>query len=632
MASTCTLDGDDSENAEDEVIEQELIDLTLDDSDHIHHNVILDREQVISRLDLPNGSIRAGDFVQVEVTTLGSFKIQFVLVKVILINQNRQTVVRGLPITRTRWMLGKLPRKLNEVCIICHFNRPPDMLQQTPALIDIAPSSIAGKRSFIMTNDIYPKHNPKQTAFRDLGDQAARLKAIEDYGILVCRWKLEVYKLKPSLSSKHFEEVIRRIAPEEVQVDRYRADENELRTMWRGRTVKGGSWRPANYSPCRKDKAHRHPETRAKRQQYTLFDSFCGAGGVSCGAQMAGFHVQYGVDKCPDVWDTYQNNFPKASLHMGSIDDWIQETADSWVKTDVLHLSPPCQPFSPAHTREAAHDDENRFALMGCYALIDKVRPRITTLEQTFGITHDRHGEYMRALINDFTAQGFSLRWKVVRLATWGSAQDRKRLILIAAAPGERLPNFPSPSHSENGTGGLKRFNTVAQVLDQVCVGDDLHDLEGVRHHDPPKRPFPGDRLAGTVTTSPGGFYYPDGTRDLTLREYASLQGFPRHHTFFGTRTAILRQIGNAFPPNTVRHLYKHIEKWLLEQDGLREYEPLASEVVVLNECTIPRNPLAQRHEHMSSQGRTQVKDISEAKIIDIGEQENDLLIDLTSF
>ncbi len=36
-----------------------------------------------------------------------------------------------------------------------------------------------------------------------------------------------------------------------------------------------------------------------------------------------------------------------------------------------------------------------------------------------------------------------------------------------------------------------------------------------------------------------------------------------------GTKTKIRRQIGNAFPPNTVYVLYKHLHEWLLRQDNV---------------------------------------------------------------
>lgn len=196
------------------------------------------------------------------------------------------------------------------------------------------------------------------------------------------------------------------------------------------------------------------------------------------------------------------------------------------------------------------------------------------TLEQTFGITHEKHIGHFWALIRDFTDLGYSVRWSIVRLCTWGSPQDRKRLILIAAAPGERLPPLPRPTHSENGDRqrGIKRFNTVARTIARVHPGDDLHNLDSVNYFHPRRAAYNADRLGYTITTGGSMSHYPDGTRDFTLRELACLQGFPKEHRFFGTKTKIKRQIGNAFPSNTVTLLYKHLHAWLLKEDNAREY------------------------------------------------------------
>ncbi|KAK0387934.1 hypothetical protein NLU13_4179 [Sarocladium strictum] len=591
VASSCTLLGDEN----DEIIETDLIDLTSDQSDDGNHQILLEGEVAVSHLEVQNESIHIGDCIQVADTMLGKYKVNFVLVKAILRNNRGQKVARGTAFARTRCMHGKLPKKLNELCMILHFSGPSLRAQETPAFIDIPPHSIDGKRALIMTNALYPLHNPKQSTFLGFGDQATRMIAIEEHGTLVCRWKLELHLLSTGRESKVCEEVFSRLLPQEISERMYGADETEIRKAWRGETLRGGSWSP-HHRRQSAVQSHTGENQRCRGQQYTLFDSFSCAGGVSRGASLAGFRVQYAVDKSPDVWETYQSNFPGCSLHRGSVDDFFRTVGTRQTKVDVLHLSPPCQPFSPAHTHAAAHDDENMFALMSCFSLLRITRPRIVTLEQTFGISHERHGEYLRTLINDFTSLGFSLRWKIVRLATWGSAQDRKRLVLVASAPGERLPPFPDPSHSDDDSQGLKPFNTIAKVLSQVVVGDDHHDLRGVRHHDPPKAPYPADRLSGTITTSPSGLYFPDGTRDLTVREYAALQGFPKHHTFFGTRTSILRQIGNAFPPNTVRHLYKHIESWLIEQDGMTAYRPRDDEVVDV-EIERPRHIQEQRRQ-----------------------------------
>ncbi|GKU00010.1 dna (cytosine-5-)-methyltransferase [Fusarium langsethiae] len=298
-----------------------------------------------------------------------------------------------------------------------------------------------------------------------------------------------------------------------------------------------------------------------------MFDSCSGAGGVSRGALMAGFKIQYAIDKAPEVWNTYETNFPDTKFFRMPLDEFISEPDVAHKRVDVLHFSPPCQFFSPAHTHASVHDDDNIAALFGCNELLQKLRPRIVTVEQTFGLTHDRHGNYFNGLLHDFTQWNYSFRWKVVKLCTWGAAQDRKRLIIIAAAPGERLPPLPMPTHGEEA--GLLPYNTIGKALRGIRIGDDLHDPDRVHHFNPPRAPYNSERLAGTITTRGGDVYYPDGSRKLTLREFASLQGFPRWHLFIGNITSIKRQIGNAFPPVTVRVLYKHIEQWLLKEDGM---------------------------------------------------------------
>lgn len=214
------------------------------------------------------------------------------------------------------------------------------------------------------------------------------------------------------------------------------------------------------------------------------------------------------------------------------------------------------------------------------------MRPRLVTLEQTFGITHDRHAGYLWALVGDMTDQGYSVRWKVVRLCTWGLAQDRKRLIMIAAAPGERLPPFPEPTHAQvtDMQSGVRKFTTIHDEISRVTIGDDLHNLHHVKKLSPRKAPYDPNRLAGTITTSGSTSYHPSGKRAFTLREYACLQGFPKLHRFKGTSTAIKRQIGNAFPPNTVEMLYRHLQKWLLEQDNIDPNENGMSDVIVIDD------------------------------------------------
>lgn len=411
------------------------------------------------------------------------------------------------------------------------------------------------------------------------------------------------------------EESLVRLNADDIQDARYRMSEDVLRNRWRGTTMKGGSGvsprhTTENYIDIENSGSKR--SNRFSGQKYTLFDSCSGAGGVSRGAQMAGFKIEYAIDKAREVWETYQTNFPDTKLFQMSLGEFLSTIDTVHMRVDILHFSPPCQFFSPAHTHAAAHDDENIFALFGCNQLLKNLRPRIVTVEQTFGLTHDQHCHYFHTLLGDFTQFGYSYRWKIVRLCTWGAAQERKRLIIIAAAPGERLPPFPEATHSQGGTGGLRPLNSIRKALRGIRPGDDLHDLDNVRHFNPPRAAYDADRLAGTITTRGSDLYHPDGERNLTLREFASLQGFPKSHQFFGTTTSIRRQIGNAFPPNTVSVLYKFIEEWLLKQDGISPHDPCNNVVLIDDESD-------KRVVDLDTPGRTGVRlspDIEEVFVI----------------
>lgn len=560
--------GRDSKNAGGHVFESvapdEIIDLTFENSAKTGYS--------LEQGEFPLASIRAndellcaGDCVEIESLTLGQYKVSLLMIELITQDRGGDTSIRGLPIARNLDLLGKLPKKANEVCRILQY----DDSESKPNLVRVSKIDIVKKRKLVFTNGIYPRHCS--------GNH------------LVCRWDFKVYTITKARSSRPVEEVLQRTQASDVQSQHFQADE-VLCQAWRGGRVAGGSWlgdsrRAFPVGTVDLDveldgpdnPTHpTHPTHRQPGQKYTVFDSFSGAGGVSRGAQMGGFKVTHAVDMAEEVWATYRTNFRDVMLYKSRIDEFIVQARTQHIRVDVLHLSPPCQYFSPAHTHPSAHDDKNIFALYSCNALINKVRPRLITVEQTFGILQERHQHYFRGFINDFTQYGYSVRWKVVRLCTWGLAQDRKRLIMIAAAPGEKLPPFPTPTHSETGhRHSLRPFTTIRKALSGVRRGDNLHNLDTVRRHEPRKPSYDPDRLSGTLTTGGAELPFFNGRRDFTLREMATLQGFPKYHRFEGTKTSVKRQIGNAFAPNTVKVLYQHLEGWLLKQDDVLPYQAI---------------------------------------------------------
>lgn len=76
------------------------------------------------------------------------------------------------------------------------------------------------------------------------------------------------------------------------------------------------------------------------------------------------------------------------------------------------------------------------------------------------------------------------------------------------------------------------------------------------------------DRPAPTITTrfdtpAAGRFTHPVCDRTLTPREAARIQSFPDSYRFYGTRTSVCKQIGNAVPPKIAYFLARFIENAL---------------------------------------------------------------------
>lgn len=173
-------------------------------------------------------------------------------------------------------------------------------------------------------------------------------------------------------------------------------------------------------------------DSRKSREpsKYTFGDCFCGGGGMSRGALMAGLDVQWGFDSNPHACDTYVSNFPLAKTYL----NWAHEISGliGSFKVDICHLSPPCQFFSPAHTVMGKDDEMNVASLFAIQELLKKAQPRICTLEQTSGLLSG-HEMYFNAVVNIFITIGFSIRWRLLNCADFDVPQRRRRIFMIAS-------------------------------------------------------------------------------------------------------------------------------------------------------------------------------------------------------
>jgi len=145
----------------------------------------------------------------------------------------------------------------------------------------------------------------------------------------------------------------------------------------------------------------------------------------------------YGVDNWEPACDVYKTNNPRVRMLRMDVHEFSTQKHDWNVYTDVAHISPPCQYFSPNHTRErgACPNDDSNYAASFCVIeLLKKIKPRFVTSEQTFGILHSEFTQAFSIFISQFTDIGYSVTWRVVRFERYGLPQRRHRLLLMAAA------------------------------------------------------------------------------------------------------------------------------------------------------------------------------------------------------
>ncbi|KAK5174931.1 uncharacterized protein LTR77_000067 [Saxophila tyrrhenica] len=442
--------------------------------------------------------------------------------------------VKGILLRRTRWMQGSLPKKCNEVCAILKTQSALD-----PGIGDCLVvrnlNDIVAIRDIIFTNQPFPNLRLNMLEQAEQWPDNSFFKL----GPLVCRWKKTVVS---DVSNKVVIESITKLNQDECTtgtgIPHY-----VLRYNWIGSHV-------------------------SDLLQYAYGDLCTGGGGTARGASDSGFVLKFFLDHWKDACRTLRRNWRDVDILHADTFTFLTEMDDQSFRVDVLHISFPCQPHSPAHTTEGKNDEANIATAYSVIDILKKCRPRIVTFEQTSGIVTHNGGYHFRALLHQLTAMDYGVRSGIIHCDEYGNCQPRKRLIIIAACPGETLPPFPAPTHGNS-----------LRLQPRVTIRDRLRPLRdrAIEPHMQYSHPKPGmpysdkQPLRKCITTDGGDSnLHPKGDRTFTLQELAALQGFPPEHRFYPKvqgATSIKKQIGNAVPPPVAKAIFLQIIKTMRETD-----------------------------------------------------------------
>lgn len=185
-------------------------------------------------------------------------------------------------------------------------------------------------------------------------------------------------------------------------------------------------------------------------------------------------------------------------------------------------------------------------------------------------------------IIRKFHEINYRVKWKVLNSADYGVAQTRERVIFLGTCHPNLELKFPENTHHEykpqkpikeftgidhsshwvSSSNVLQRYESWSEkpVKNHVFTRHSDKFIERIRevktgenlyknYSDAWWRLIP-DKPARTVKENHGGvFIHYKFDRVCTPRELAALQSFDDEFIFQGTKSAILKQIGNAVPP-----------------------------------------------------------------------------------
>lgn len=225
----------------------------------------------------------------------------FLLIRKVIVNTLTGAVmIRGNQLQRTRALGGVLIRKLNECAMIMDvdLDDPRDAFMQS--IIEVPLEQVLRVRNVRFTNCNFPGFRMIPNGFTV--DEA---RYLEFQGGLTVRWIIVSYynTAQDRQQGRRKERILRRVQERESSPG-FSVPTARLHSTWR---------RPSNGNPA----------PQSESQKYRFADAFCGAGGASRGAAMAGAEVVAGFDFDKLASEAWSKNFPEAMSCCLSADEFV---------------------------------------------------------------------------------------------------------------------------------------------------------------------------------------------------------------------------------------------------------------------------------------------------------------------
>lgn len=282
-----------------------------------------------------------------------------------------------------------------------------------------------------------------------------------------------------------------------------------------------------------------------------------------------------------------------------------------------------------ARIRGGFIDDPRNYLFKHYFNIVRMVKPKAFVIENVKGIQSMQQGKVFAEILRIFSSadlldgKPYNIYYRVIKAVEFGVPQKRERMIIIGLQKGgidvkdwwektrqqvaneepsffeqvtvrDAIGNMPKPSKDgcvDNMRpitnyqkylyhGAMKLYNhnktkhseIAVNRMKKIKIGENFSVLPEEIHsvHSGSYGRLTWDEPAPTITTrfdTPAGgrFIHPDENRTLTPREAARIQSFPDDFIFYGNKTSICKQIGNAVPPKISYFLARLLDNIIKE-------------------------------------------------------------------
>ena len=281
-----------------------------------------------------------------------------------------------------------------------------------------------------------------------------------------------------------------------------------------------------------------------------------------------------------------------------------------------------------ARIRNGFIDDPRNYLFKHYFNVVKIVKPKLFILENVKGILSLNDGAIFNEIKrsfedpNNFDGEPYIIKYKVVKAKEYGIPQNRERTIIIGTLKdfnldeeinktrkliNEKYPGFfdnvsvweaISDLNNPTGTGDCsdlvpeskyqkylksgdgrtfnhiktKHSDVAMERIKKIKINENYLVLdENIKSvHSGSYGRLDPNGIAPTITTrfdtpSGGKFIHPFQNRTITPREAARIQSFPDDFKFYGSKSCVCKQIGNAVPPKLAFFFANMIRRLLNE-------------------------------------------------------------------